>query len=134
MYPEESPLARLMIPDLLTSEQYYDGVPHPATEAIRRLMLAVLEDALRCLQMRANGRSSVVRRAVVEAECWIFERGLQGPFTFESVCEALGIHPDHLRGGIRQWRAQLSGVGHSQLPRLQQVRRSVPAQSFVLQQ
>jgi hypothetical protein len=128
---EESSLARLAIPDLVTPEQYYDGVRtrHPGTEAIRRLMLAVLEDALRCLQMRANGRRPVERRAMAEAERWIFERGLQGPFTFESVCETLGIHPDHLRDGIRQWRLQLSGVRNSTVPRRDPVLRSGPIQT-----
>jgi len=127
---EESALAQLTIPDLLTPEQFYGGVraEHPTTEAIRRLMLAVLEDALRCLQIDANGRRPVERKAIAEAEFWIFERGRQGPFTFESVCETLGIQADCLRNGIRQWRMQASGVCNSAVLRRRPVRRNGPMQ------
>lgn len=128
---EESSLARLMIPDLLTPEQYYGGVrtQDPATEAIKRLMLAVLEDALNCLQISANDRRPVERRAMTEAERWIFEPGLRGPFSFESVCETLGIQPDYLRDGVREWHKPLSGVPNPRLPRRDAVRRSAPPQS-----
>jgi len=124
---EESSLAQLTIPDLLTPEQYYGGVraQHPAAEPIRRLMLAVLEDALRCLQMSPNGRRAA-RKAIAEAEHWIFERGLQGPFTFENVCETLGIQADNLRNGIRQWRMQASGACNSAILRRHPVRRTGP--------
>jgi hypothetical protein len=128
---EESSLARLAIPDVVTPEQYYNGVRirHPATEAIKRLMLAVLEDALCCLQMRANGRRPIDRRDMAEAERWIFEPGREGPFTFESVCETLGIQPDHLRDGIRQWRLQSSSVCNTPVLRRDPVRRSGPRQA-----
>src|SRR5207253_8558802 len=43
---EERALARLMVPDALMPGQYYEGVRRddPATGAIKRLMLAVLEE------------------------------------------------------------------------------------------
>ena len=47
--PAESLLARLLIPEVLTPAQYYHGTrtQQPEAEATKRLMLAVLEDALR---------------------------------------------------------------------------------------
>ena len=110
--PVENSLARLTIPDVLTPMQYYGRVRShgPETDATKRLMLAVLEDALRCLHISAEGRRPADRRATAEAESWIFVQGLQGPFAFESICETLGIQPDYLRAGIRKWRAQSNGL------------------------
>jgi hypothetical protein len=70
---EERALARLMVPDALTPGQYYEGVRRddPATGAIKRLMLAVLEDALRCLKTYAKVRTPIRRRMFVEAQAWI---------------------------------------------------------------
>jgi hypothetical protein len=102
---EESALARLMVPDALMPGQYYAGVRHddPATEAIKRLMLAVLEDALRCLQTYAKVRTPIRRRMFFEAQAWISDRTARGPFAFEAICDALGIEPNRLRDGIREW-------------------------------
>ena len=56
--------------------QYYEGVRRddPATGSIKRLMLAVLEDALRCLQTYAKVRTPIRRRMFVEAQAWISNR------------------------------------------------------------
>ena len=84
---EESALARSMVPDALMPGQYYEGVRRddPATEAIKRLMLAVLEDALRCLQTYAKVRTPIRRRMFVEAQAWISDRTARGPFAFEAM-------------------------------------------------
>jgi hypothetical protein len=71
-------------------------------------MLAVLQDALRCLQTYAESRKPAHRQAFGEAETWILDRRAKGPFAFVSICETLEIQPDHLREGILQWRVQLS--------------------------
>jgi hypothetical protein len=129
---EESSLARLTIPDVLTPGQYY-GVrtQHPETHAMKRLMLAVLEDALRCLQTYTESHNPIHRKAFGEAETWILDRRAKGPFAFVSICEALGIQPDHLREGIRQWRLQLSDGRDSRRLQRRSVRRSEPTASLV---
>jgi hypothetical protein len=107
---DESLLARFTIPDVLMPAQYYGGrrTSHPEMHATKRLLLAVLEDALRCLQNYAESRNPAHRKAFGEAETWILDRKARGPFAFETICETLAIQPDHLRDGIRQWRTQLS--------------------------
>jgi hypothetical protein len=130
---EESSLARLASADVLTPAQYYGRIrtQHPETHAMKRLMLAVLEDALRCLQTYAESRNPVHRKAFGEAEAWILDRKAQGPFAFDTICEALGIQPDYLRDGIRQWRMQLfNGLASRRLHR-RSVRGSVPTASLV---
>jgi hypothetical protein len=125
----------LTIPDALTPVQYYEGVcaQRPETHAMKRLMLAVLEDALRCLQTYAENRNPVHRRAFGEAETWILDRKAQGPFAFDNICVVLGIQPDHLRDGIRQWRLQLSNGLDSRRLQRRSVRRSEPIGSLARQ-
>jgi len=44
-----------------------------------------------------------------QTEWWILDRNSDGPFTFEAICEALGIEPNCWRNGLHQWRVQQSG-------------------------
>jgi hypothetical protein len=40
-----------------------------------------------------------------DAEAWIFSRGERlGPFSFDSVCETLGLNPENYRVGVIEWR------------------------------
>ncbi len=124
---EEIVVARLMVSDAPTPSQYFEGVhrDNPATQAIKRLMSAVLEDALRCLQTCADARTHVRRRMFFEAQAWISDRTARGPFAFEAVCEALGIEPNRLRDGIREWYLQPSSGMNSQRRTRRSVGRSV---------
>jgi hypothetical protein len=112
---EESARAHPMAPDILTLPQYYDGMhrDNPETYAIKRLMFAVLADAVRCFHTYAQARSRAGRRMFGEAEWWISDRDSEGPFTFQAICETLGIEPDRLRDGLHQWRMQQSGAMNS---------------------
>jgi hypothetical protein len=127
---EESSLARLTIPDVLMPVQYYGiRTQHPGTPAMKRLMLAVLEDALRCIQTYTESPNPVHRKTFAEAETWILDSKAQGPFAFGVICDVLGIEPNRLRDGIREWRTQLSNGPDSR--RLHSVRRSEPTASLV---
>ena len=107
---EESAPVQLMVPDIPMPVQYYDGMrrDNPETQAIKRLMFAVLADAVRCFQTYGNAQSRAGRRMFGETEWWILDRNSDGPFTFEAICEALGFEPDCLRSGLHQWRVQQS--------------------------
>ena len=102
-------------PDILTPAQWYAGVhgDEPRFHGVKQLMLAVLVDALRCLQTCASARTVTHRRRLAEAEAWIADRNAQGPFTFETVCEALGIDANYLRTGVRKWVQQRLTGKHS---------------------
>ena len=67
---ESSAIAGIFVPDVLTRGQYYDGIraDNGCARPIKRLMLAVLEDAMRCYLTYANSRSRPQRRLFVEAE------------------------------------------------------------------
>ena len=62
-----------------------------------KLMLAVLEDAIRCYLRNIDARSGERRRQFIEVKGWIERDGpaarAAGVFGFERLCEALGIEP-----------------------------------------
>ena len=87
--------------------------------------MAVLEDALRCFQHHADAKTGARKRLFTEAEQWLCGESGDGPFSFETVCETLGIEPQFLRAGLKQWRAQqLAGPAPRRLVRRLPVVRS----------
>ncbi len=123
---ENSAFGNLFVPDAITPEQYYDSRrDDSAIRPLKRLMMAVLEDALRCFQNNADATSGPRKRLFLEAEQWLCGESGDGPFSFETICETLGIEPRFLRGGLREWRnQQLAGVAEKRLARRSPVVRS----------
>ena len=74
------------------------------SQPIRRLMLAVLTDALDCLNGRATHANGGARlQEARRAAEWVQQEGDTYLFSFNSVCETLGIDPDALRQAIWTW-------------------------------
>lgn len=69
-----------------------------------RLIIAILEDAIRCFRTRLFLRGRYNRQPVSEAESWIMSTDAARPFSFEHVCEVVGIDPAYLRRQLRTWR------------------------------
>jgi hypothetical protein len=87
--------------------QFFEGRnKNEALEPIKRLMLAVLTDAVRGYQVGADAQKILRRRAFREAEEWLFRTISDGPFSFENVCCTLGIAPNYLRDALHKWRAR----------------------------
>ena len=73
-----------------------DSTPAPLT-GTRALMLAVLEDAIRCYLDGA-------RRDAEEAEDWIRDNWRGSPFAFVVVCETLHLDPQATRRMLTKMR------------------------------
>ncbi len=85
-------------PDALLACQYSDRVRGGAyASGERRLMVAVLEDAIRCLQYGAADDKTDKRAQFRDARKWIASTDESWFFSFENVCETLGIDPLVLR-------------------------------------
>jgi len=73
-----------------------------------RLALAVLEDAVDCFQKHVLATKARHRRLYREAEAWLFadSRGktMDAAFTFDYICDSLGIDRDSMRRGLMDWR------------------------------
>lgn len=74
-------------------------------EPEKKLMLAVLEDAIACFQSYVFARDPKGKVLFQEAEQWVQDTNSDGPFSFANVCETLGFAPDYLRQGLGQWKA-----------------------------
>jgi hypothetical protein len=69
----------------------------------KRLMLAVLEDAV-AVFMREAARDSHEASADFEAaRVWIASDAAEWPFSFVNICRALGLEPSSIRRGLREW-------------------------------
>ena len=67
------------------------------TQSERRLMLAVLSDAIVLYQTRAPGTP---RHDFEEAQRWILSDDRAWPYSFVNICEALGIAFEPLRRAL----------------------------------
>ncbi len=74
-------------------------------QALRALMLALLEDAIACFQGRFFKPSRTHEKLFQEAEEWISSKD-EGIFSFNTICETLGLDPGRLRKGLEQWKAK----------------------------
>lgn len=96
---------RLIEPEILLPSQYYDALaPHVGFEGERRLMLAVLEDAVACYQKNVTATRPRAQRLYQEAEAWLFNEDGGLIFSFEAVCTVLGIHPEYFRTSLLRWK------------------------------
>jgi len=91
--------------DSVMPAQFYPPRRRPAEfEPIMRLMGAILIDAVRCFQNNFEARLSSAQNEFREARSWIFDNRADGPFSFESVCNALQIDSRGLRDSLLRWK------------------------------
>ena len=127
-------------PDFLVPGQFFDLIRRRSTlDGETRLVFAVLEDAVRCyVKSGASSRRSD-REQFDEVQRWFHaEPGSRSPFSFEYVCDVLGIEPSALRARLGLLSAkdlptkQMRSVGRRQVVRAgrslrKRVRRREPA-------
>lgn len=106
----------------LMPTQYYELIGRRTMlDGEKKLLFAVLEDAIRVYVLNVNARTASGRREFEEVRNWVNTRGGQDLFTFDSLCGVFGIAPDALR-------RQLALLSASDLPRrrVRSVGRRVP--------
>ena len=91
----EQPLDEGSVPDAFLPEQYFDRLSSRTTDTPeKRLMFAILVDAVIQLQRRST-------QVALEAERWIRGEDEEEPlFSFQDVCDALGIEAEYLARGL----------------------------------
>ena len=101
----EGRMVPLFEPDTLLSTQYFGNLRRKALlESEKRLMFAILEDAVNCYQDNLLARYGRTRRLFTEAEEWIFESSSDWIFSFRNICETLGFNPEYVRQGLLRWK------------------------------
>jgi hypothetical protein len=105
----EERVSSLFQPDSLLPDQYLDTFKRKLhLEPEKKLMLAILEDAIACYQKYIFARDSKGKSLFRETEDWMFAKGDEGIFSFDSVCEILDLDPDYVRRGLAEWKQKSS--------------------------
>ena len=101
----------LFEPDALLPAQFYAAFRGGSgVRGEKRLMLAVLEDALDCFQKYAVTHDGHGQALFEEANTWIASSDRGWFFSYENICETLEINPEYLRRGLDSWRREQAGV------------------------
>ena len=88
--------------------QYYDVSGGHRLTGEQRLMLALLADAINVYQQGAMSRNTRKRLLFIDAERWITGGArCRHVFSFDTVCDALGINPGMLRRRMMAWKHEL---------------------------
>jgi hypothetical protein len=91
-------LARILEPDVFLPSQFYGtGTLSRKLEGEKRLMIAILKDAVECLEKYRGARSSSGRSHYLNALEWVEDKSTDWLFSFTNICDLLGFDPDYLR-------------------------------------
>ncbi len=99
--------------DIIVPSQYFDRIrSEESAQPEKRLMLAVLENAIATFQNSIPGATRRQRRLLKETEEWMYSGDTSWPCSFENICALLGIDADYLRNGLAEWKkTQLTHEG-----------------------
>ena len=110
-------LTELFEPDFVLPEQIIEGYRNDSyLSGEKALMLAVLEDAIRCFQEHFRNPRYNPRLLSIEAEDWIRTDDWDWPFSFNNVCENLCIDPEALRLSLLNWKAKKLASSGAETP------------------
>ncbi|MBX3028462.1 hypothetical protein KF840_26510 [bacterium] len=102
--------------DVVLPAQFFPALNDPRTEPERRLMVAVLEEAISAVLCGASATGEERGTAALEAERWFASNSRSWPFAFCTLCDVLGLDVDRVRQVIAGWRERQRGFRR---PRLQ---------------
>lgn len=87
--------------DVSAQQQYFDTFRrNEPLEPEKALLLALLEDAIHCYRKYATARDQTGKQLFREADVWIKAGGDGWIFSFETVCELLGLDAQYVRRGV----------------------------------
>jgi len=95
-----------LVPDQLLPVQFFELLQRPPERSPElRLMAAVLEDAVRRFCVCAGAAGTRRRREFEETADWFQSTDTSWPFSFENICQALGLAPAWIRRMLDRWHA-----------------------------
>lgn len=99
------PLRMELAPELVLPSQFHTGVRNDASlRPEKRLMLAVLEEAVGDYQRCLVATGNEARRLFRDAEDWFASDDTEWPYSFVNICNALELDVGYVRAGLGRWR------------------------------
>ena len=91
-------------PDIILPTQHFAAIQRkrfPSGE--HRLLVALIQDAIECVQKHMHARDAKRRQLFLDAQSWIGSDDDRGVFSFNNVCMLLGMNPEYVRQGLLSW-------------------------------
>lgn len=96
--------SQLFLPDTLLPSQFFAALRRKTDQGPeRRLVLAILQDAVGCYQKHLFARDLKSQQLFRDAEEWILSEEREHFFSFENICQLIDIEPEFLRRGLLEW-------------------------------
>jgi hypothetical protein len=87
-------------PDIILPSRF---LPRTIATPEKRLLLAVLEEAVGTLQRYVIGTDRHSRAVFTDVEAWFASEDTAWLYSFIGICDALGIDATYLRSGLGRW-------------------------------
>ena len=102
----------LFQPDVILPSQHRDSMQRRTRQDPEKtLMLAVLEDAVACFRNGLHARDHRRRELFKDAEAWIREENADWLFSFEQICDMLGLDARLIRYELLKWKKETAKRG-----------------------
>lgn len=76
------------------------STPNVETPPEHRLMIALVRDAMRCIERYRHARDSRGKRLFAQESEWILSDDVDWLYSFARVCETLDLDPDAVRHSL----------------------------------
>jgi hypothetical protein len=88
----------VVYPDVVLPSQQTAQIRQLTPE--RRLMVAVLADAIDCMVKYRSATDGPARRLFVEENEWLLSTDVRWPYSFECICDVLNLDAATVRAGL----------------------------------
>jgi hypothetical protein len=93
-------------PDTVLPTQFCDGRrAETLLEPEKRLMLAILKDAIDCFRDNCSAKQGKKKRLFDNAKGWLFGSD-DWVFGFQNICSVLGLNPKYVLKGLVRWQTK----------------------------
>lgn len=101
--------------ELLLPEQFFVSARESAAvwTGERRLLYAVLQDAVHAFLKYRDSHSVRGQRLFRETQAWFWSENCDWLYAFGSICLYLQLDPDHIRRGLQRWLRPVGSLPHS---------------------
>ena len=103
-------------------EQFFVHARRSTVQGERRLLLAILEEAIECFCKRCGARDSRGMNLFREADRWIFSSDRTQYFAFLNICDVLDLNSSSIRRALLDWKYERLGSLDKQRKSLQSAR------------
>jgi hypothetical protein len=87
-------------PDIILPSQF---LPRTIATPEKRLLLAVLEEAIGTFQRYATATDRNSRALFADVEAWFASEDTAWLYSFIGICDAVGIDATYVRSGLGRW-------------------------------